>query len=143
MYKAFQKKESIVKIQLFRQMLNFRFSKKSYKVNGQQPRQNLPRNLEFVSRLQRPNERCHECKGIARCYLRDRSLRLDYQILIESLHLGTTRMKRKRETDGTFLLCGVYTTCDCFFMVPINQSCGRVSFQKGKFDYAFAKRLVR
>ena len=41
-------------------------------------------------------------------YLSDNSCRYDKKILIDSLHLDTMRVKRKRETDGTFLLYVVY-----------------------------------
>ena len=33
---------------------------------------------------------------------------MDDHILIDTLHLDTMRVKRKRETDGTFLLYDVY-----------------------------------
>ena len=40
--------------------------------------------------------------------LRVSFLRWNNRILIDSLHLGTMQVKRKRETDGTFLLHDVY-----------------------------------
>ena len=47
-------------------------------------------------------------KQIARWYLRVNSRQCDNHILINSLHLATMRVKRKRETDETFLLVVVY-----------------------------------
>ena len=46
-------------------------------------------------------------KKIAECYLKDSSRWCDNQILIDSLHFGAMNVKRKRETDGTFVLYDV------------------------------------
>ena len=42
------------------------------------------------------------------CHLRDGTRRWDKQILTDLLHSGTMCVKRKRETDGAFLLHDVY-----------------------------------
>ena len=47
-------------------------------------------------------------KTFAVFFLRDSSRRWKNQYLIDSLHLATMRVKRKRETDETFLLVVVY-----------------------------------
>ena len=47
-------------------------------------------------------------KKNAGCYLRDGSQGWNNQILINTFHLDTMRVKPKRKTDGTFLLYDVY-----------------------------------
>ena len=49
-------------------------------------------------------------KKIAGYYFRDSFRWRDNQNLTDSLHLGTMRVKQKRETNGTFMLYDVY--CD-------------------------------